>query len=305
MKPSPWSQIPVAIVLAVSALSGSIANAKQYPVTEDGITEWCNDSMSDLSRAEQTARMVYSTGRYRDAKNILISGLVNASSRPLGWGSHGPITAKAIQRVRDISIAIDRSVSSSELGDRTSVVFLFEGYSFVRKVSRDLDIPYQVPYYWGPHRDHCRDCSDGDFDIEAYEKAFVTYATEQLDLVVNGLTLGSGDRGGMSPLGDPKAVLKALEIAASASAYDVRNSLWATHFACEIAQLRGLSMKLAAFNSGDRSLYRSSPEAFYATVSEAQYLSTMISEGLGCSPFNYQRDDGGYDPSYGNYNSKY
>lgn len=240
----------------------------------DSIIEWCNDSILILDQAEGEAKRVYSMGRVKDAKNILLGGLQRASSMAPGFGRRGPITMKAIQRVTQIAHLVDRSISSDSLGDRTSVVFIFRGYAFIRDVSQNLDIPYYLPYYY----DRC----GRDFDVEQFERAFVQIAADQLDMAVDSLVLN----GGNVPLGTPRAVLKAMEVAAAASAMDLRNSLWAVNFACEIQQLSGLSAKLASFNAGNRTLYRSEPEAFYATTAEAKYLVSMIRSGLGCYAYD-------------------
>lgn len=261
------------LVLVLSVFSGSASPAHAQEVGYDPIIEWCGDSVSLLDQAEEQAKMVYSMGRSTEAKNILLSALQRAASIAPTFGRHGPITMKAIQRVTQIATLVDRSISDDRLGDRTSVVFMFRGYSFIRDVAQNLDIPYYVPYYY--------DRRSGDFDVEQFERAFIQIASAQLEMVIDSLVISGGQRGSV-PLGTPRAVLKALEVAAAASAADLRNSLWAVNFACEIQQLLGLSAKLAAFNAGNRTLYRSEPEAFYATTAEARYLVGMISGGMRC-----------------------
>ncbi len=280
----------VAVVL--STLVGAAPAVHADTIGYDPIVEWCNDSVSILDQAEQQAKMVYSMGRTKDAKNILLGALQHASSVAPGFGrGRGPITMRAIQRVTQIATLVDRSISNDLLGDRTSAVFMFRGYNFIRDVAQNLDVPYYVPYTYGRR--------GGDFDVGAFEEAFVQIAADQLDMVVDSLVLGGGQRGTV-PLGTPRAVLKAMEVAAAASAYDLRNSLWAANFACEIQQLSGLSAKLASFNAGNRSLYRSEPEAFYATTAEAKYLVGMISNGLGCAGYSSQYDqNNSYDPNNG------
>jgi len=262
--------------LFVAVLSAFVGHAPVVRAQDgyDSLIEWCNDSLLILDQAEGEAKRVYSMGRVKDAKNILLGGLRSASAMAPGFGRRGPITMKAIQRVTQIAHVVDQSISNDQLGDRTSAVFIFRGYAFIRDVSQNLDIPYYLPYYYN----RC----GRDFDIEQFERAFVQIAADQLGMAVDSLVLN----GGSAPLGTPRAVLKAMEVAAAASAMDLRNSLWATSFACEIQQLSGLSMKLASFNSGNRTIYQSEPEAFYATTAEAKYLVSMIHSGLGCYAYD-------------------
>lgn len=265
----------IAAVLTALVASAPAVHAQQ--IGYDPIIEWCNDSVTILDQAEEQAKMVYSMGRTRDAKNILLSALQRASSTAPSFGRSGPITMRAIQRVTQISTLVSRSISNDFLGDDTSVIFMFRGYAFIRDVAQNLDTPYYVPYYYGRR--------GNDFDAEQFKYAFVQVAADQLGMVLDALVIQGGQRGTV-PLGTPRAILKAIEVAAAASAFDLRHSLWAVNFACEIQQLEGLSARLRSFNSGSRSIYRSEPEAFYASSAEANYLVDMIREGNGCGGFN-------------------
>lgn len=268
------------VMAAIFTLAGGVASARARSISADPILDWCNDSITILNSAEENARMVYSRGRVQEAKSILMNGLAEASAHPPGWGSRGPVTMLAIQRVKKIATAVNAEIASDVLGDRTSAVYLFRGYQFIRDVALELDQPFYIPYYYGSHHGGCRDRCRG-FDIEAFERAFVRYSAEQLESVVDSLTLRGPH--GDTPLGAPRAVLKALQIAAAASAYDLRNSLWAANFSCEIRELNQLSGKISAFLAGNRSLFRNEPEAFYATTTESRYLSHRIASGQHCT----------------------
>lgn len=258
------------------AVSGGGLSAQAQDTGYDPIIEWCNHSVTILDQAEEHAKSLYTRGRVKDAKNVLLGALQRAASSAPGFGRRGPITMRAIQRVTQIATLVDRSISNDPLGDRTSVVFLFSGYRFIRNVAENLDVPYYVPYYYGRRGD--------DFDIQAFERVYVRIAADQLSMVIDALVLETGR--GSVPLGTPRAVLKAIEVAAAASASDLRNSLWAVSFACEIQQLSALSARLASFNSGSRTYYSNEQEAFYSATDEVRYIVGVINYGYGCGGYS-------------------
>jgi hypothetical protein len=236
----------------------------------DPLADWCRDTLLRLREARRYARDASSRGDAESARLQLVRGMTSA----LGSGADdGLLTRRALRRGIEIARAIEREAAQARTSARTAAYFLFAYYDFLEEVIETLDLPYSI------HDRDCDRCRDEDFDLN-YEQAFVDYARRQVEVVLQTLV---DDRraGGLTPIGTPSAYFAALEVSAEGAAHDLRDSLWASRYACQIRGLEGLAARLGAHLRGGGP-YRNDVQALRWSHAEASDLVAELDNGSNC-----------------------
>lgn len=200
----------------------------------DPISAWCNDRLFILRQAKITASTHAFRGDYITAVNTLIQGLVQAQSG--GYGSNPPMTQKLISRGVTIGSKLKQELSRDLNGMKGTTLLLENYYSLIEYVANYIDLPYYTPGHCG----YCNHHNTTDF-----ENALIEMASEQLKLVNDALLVP----GTVIPIGPSNLYLKAAEMITYFASFDVRSSLFANYYACQIKKLNLLHSQLVAFNS--------------------------------------------------------
>ncbi|MBY0415808.1 MAG: hypothetical protein K2Q18_16670, partial [Bdellovibrionales bacterium] len=143
------------------------------------------------------------------------------------------LTSKAIKR-GVILLNELKATENNRQKVRTINHFLFNYFLFIENVSNRLDIPY---FGQGFSRISASNTE--------FEKLFVNFAQEQVEMVLK--TMTTTDGGVIYPVGSTNLVLKALKVTTLAMADDLSESIFAARFACQIDDLEIVSNDIADY----------------------------------------------------------
>lgn len=267
-----------------AASFSSAASADYSPSTGDPMLQWCDNVLRELAHTRRNADDAMAHGDYAQAQYLLSQGLSAAATAPINPYAHnGPITSRAIQNVLAVSNAVIQASQGATNSLRTNVYFLYRAYDFISNVAYNLDVTYYIPYR---HR-----CRDEEFDMREYEDHYLAYVQEEVQMVLDTLAQASGGDF-VTPIGAPRAFLAALSVATLSASNDLRQSIFATYYACTIEHLADLSSTLASYLQSGQNYYNE-PDAFQRSYHEASHLVARITYRASCEY------DGGYDGEYG------
>ena len=239
---------------------------------QDDVSIWCNNVVRELSQSLQLAEMQEVRGNFTSAEQILIQGLEQTDAN--NYLRKGPMTARAISRAVTLARILQVSVSGRPNGDRSVVEFVAQYYQFIIHTANDLDIPYYIPHF------QCHECrQDGDSDgISQFETNFVQFATEEVQIILDTLTVQGGD-GEVFPVGSTHAFVNVLIQSIQNANEDLRESPFVAEYACTIKYLSRLADMLQAGGMGNE------PDTVDYAYREASQLISQIRPGCGC--FNW------------------
>jgi|GEM_PF-2984363 len=200
---------------------------------QNPISAWCDDRLRTLKRARNHASSAIYRGDYRSSVEILISGLVQASHN--GYSMNPPFTQQAIDRGIKIGSTLMSYTGSQLNGMKAVSVFLESYYQFVEKVAAEIDVPFYRP-------GKCGYCGT---NSKSMETSLIKMTKDQLSLVNDTLIA----HGTVIPLGPSSLYLKAQEMLTYYASYDLRSSLMANAYSCQINDLMTIHDELRYFNS--------------------------------------------------------
>jgi len=266
-----WMKLGIS-ALALAAVTPTFAQGIINKVNDRGTnasSRWCTDALRTLDLARRDADVAYYRGDLMTAKGHLMNGL-ERSQAGNNFRNAGPLTARAIARGIVLAREIDAATQAELNGARTTVYFLFRYYDFVAIVADRLDYPFYIPFT------NCRGCRLAEEAI--FEHRFLDYTKEQVQLVMDSLTESTGDlrRGAVFPIGAPEAFLHALELSSTYASQDLRESLWASRYACQIDSLNQLASRLAS------GAYLDEVDAVNSAYLMARDILEEIQPGKGC-----------------------
>jgi len=203
----------------------------------DSVATFCRDRLQVLRNAYRRAELESQLGNHTKSSTILEKGLRDAALK-IRPAYQATLTSKAISRGITLVNKL-KATEESKQKVRTINNFLFNYYLFIEKVSERLDIPY---YQSG------RGYSMYNSNIQ-FEKAFVNFAQEQVQMVLKTMTStdGNGRQGIIYPIGSPNLLLTALQITTRFMAQDLSESVFATRYACTIEGLTQVSADISDY----------------------------------------------------------
>jgi len=236
-------------------------------VLDQGVASFCRDRLSILRLALRRATLEASRGNAGISAQVLIDGLKRSASQ-ISPRYANTLTSKAI--IRGVGIA--NSLMNST-GDRAKVrtvnYFLNRYYRFIEETSNNLDVPF---YQTG----RCGFCNSR--ANEEFEQNFVTFASEQLNMVLDSMTTDHG--GIIYPVGSPRVLLSALKSTTALMANDLSEALGATRYACVIRELADISNEAGSYLKGG-SFLSDDFDAIQELVSRSREASDQMN-GYGC-----------------------
>lgn len=208
----------------------STAKADNTIVREDhsSVSSFCRDRLVVLDSAYREAELQSQIGNIANSLSILEAGLNNANKRITPQFAN-TLTSKAIKR-GIVLLSNLKATENNKQKLRSINNFLFNYYLFIQNVSNKIDIPYFS--------------SNSGFSKIAnsniqFEKLFISFAKEQVDMVLKTMTTSVYD--GRSeifyPIGSTAFVLTALKVTTAAMANDLSESIFAANYACTIDTL--------------------------------------------------------------------
>ena len=237
-----------------------------YRSYRQSIQSWCRDQLNVLRRAHDRATRHISHGNYLEATKALMKGLENALNNLTSYHS-STFTAKSLQRGLELAQEIQKGGGHiPQL--RTLNYFLFEYYSFIYFVSRELDSKFA-------QRRNCHFC--GLYGNREFEKNYVKFAKWQLKMVIDKLTTSKGRRYYREyfPIGSPDAFLSVFAKTTYFMAIDLEDSVFASQLACTIDELHYVNHEVI-----DHNLIFS---GYYEAVQFAGYSAEKILDDFNCS----------------------
>lgn len=240
-------------------------------------TEWCGKVTRMLRRELMRAERQIQVEQLALAKQILTDALIVASeSFRLDPQAGSPLTKKLVDRGVIYMDALDELFWNHEHRDLlTSLLFLTTYVDFIIETESGLDHPFYIPYICR-HQHH----PDSHFDFLRFTSRYLEYAKEQLSFLATHFTRLEKRDGEIwvTPVGNPKAFLKLLELGAFFVAQDIANTLEAWKHACLVMDLEVLSEALRDFNLfNDRSIFPSVKGALYETRTELERILGELS----------------------------
>jgi hypothetical protein len=239
--------------------------------------EWCGKVTRMLRRELMRAERQIQFERLALAKQILKDALIVASeSFRLDPQAASPITKKLVDRGVIYIDALDEIFWSHQQRDLlTSLLFLTNYVDFIIETEEGLDHPFYIPYICR-HQTH----PDSHFDFLRFTNRYLEYAKDQLSFLATHFTRIEKRDGEVwvTPVGNPKAFLKLIELGAFFVAQDIANTLEAWKHACLVMDLEVLSEVLRDFNLfNDRSIFPSIKTALYETRTELDRILSELS----------------------------
>jgi len=230
------------------------------------ISAWCNDRLFILKQAKMAASNHVFRGDYISAANTLIQGLIQAQSG--GYGYNPPMTQKLISRGVTIGNKLKQELSRDLNGMKGTTLLLENYYNLIEYVANYVDAPYYIPGHCG----YCNHHNTADF-----ENALIEMASEQLKLVNDALLVP----GTVIPMGPSNLFLNTAEMITYFASFDVRSSLFANYYACQIRELDFLHSQLVAFNSTTQNEY-SKQQMIYTSYHTLESVVSSLSPQNRC-----------------------
>jgi hypothetical protein len=223
---------------APALINSAHAEATMSYDNQSDVTVFCRDRLSVLKAAFRKAEIEAQAGNTLNSAILLEQGLREANQR-INPRFGNALTAKAIKRGILLLDSL-KSTDNSRQKLRTLNNFLFNYYVFIEEVSNKLDVPYFVV---GTGFSRISNSN------QQFEKLFVSFAKEQVEMVLKTMTTSSYEQGGevIYPVGTPDIVLTALKVTVDAMSSDLRDSIFAARYACTIQSLETLSSDLNAW----------------------------------------------------------
>jgi hypothetical protein len=269
----------LALIGSISLLAPEQANAQARRRGQvDSLVAWCNDTIGLLDEYEASAwnlrRLYGPTRELQELENGLRAALQSAQ-----YGYTGPLTFRAIERGLRYSAEMLSYLQGVAGADRADAYFLHEYYDFIRRVSREMDIPYFIP------RTYCEECErrhGGGWEFEE-ERKLTEFARAQVLFVLRALVTQNGRE--IFPIGPTEAptdpFLIALKLATGFAAADLRPGLFPTPNACAILHLEGMNRRIAQLLASETNEFELAFE-FRRLVPEAEYWARQIMTPGGC-----------------------
>ncbi len=248
-------------------------NGSEYMAT------WCKNQSSLLRNYRDRAHLkVSNTGDYNIANKILNDGMVQALNALKG--NNDSFLARSLARGLEISRNLE--ATSAKNVDRKAMVtnnILSSYYDFMLEtVARNLDIGAYIPYIQS---------SGEQMDERAahFEESFVTYASSQLDWILDNLTSTTrlGDKTITVPVGDAKSLIKVSMILLKGTSEDLEESLWNYRFSCAISDIQVLNETITSYDQGNREMFEDEKSAVNYLSSEINRISRSLQLRTSCN----------------------
>lgn len=202
------------------------------------VSSFCRERLSVLKSAYRLAELESQVGNTANSAAILERGLKDAALK-ISPRFGNALTSKAIRRGVNLLENL-KATENNRQKVRTINNFLFSYYLFIEDVSNRLDIPY-----YSSNSGFSRISNS---NIE-FERLFVNFAKEQVNMVLKTMTDTQGNRRSevIYPIGSPILLLTALKITTYAMANDLSDSIFAARYACTIEALDRVSGDIARY----------------------------------------------------------
>lgn len=207
---------------------------KAAVVDQNPFSVWCNDRLFILRNARVEASRYTFRGDAQGAVQRLTKGLVEAAHD--GYQTNPPLTQNLIVRGKILSDSLISKMGTELNGYKAVNLFLENYYDLIEDVANRIDLQYFIPGQCGycHHRDSME-----------FERSLVEVARMQVALVQNALLFP----GSVVAIGPSSLYLKALEMMSYFASFDLRSSLFAQYYACQIRELDEIHRRLVSFNS--------------------------------------------------------
>ena len=240
------------------------------------LATWCTDAVVLLEDALKSARLaLLKDSNYYQANTILLQAYDAALESSLPERATA-FTLKAIGQGRDLLVMMGARDLELSMMEREILFNFFEKYTqfIAGTVYSELDQRFYFPYQKAGHGD-CYECYDG---IAQFERRFVQYAAEQLNLLVS-YFVTTGETLGEVFVSEPKLFLRATEFLTLAVAQTMDDSFWSAPLACSSKRLKSINKLLQQYNLGSRARY---PNDRLAALDTYIKLAEIISDIEGC-----------------------
>ena len=247
-------------------------NSSEYLAT------WCRGSTSLLRNYKEKASLkLDNTGDYNLSNKILTDGIIQA----LGNSADAKETFLHKSLVRGLTISNHLGASlggNPEKKAMTANHILNSYYDFVIEiVAKNLDLNGKIPYM-SSHNDQMNEAA------ARFEENFVTYASSQLNWILNNLVkdVKIGNRVQTIPVGDARSVLKVALTLTAGTTTDLEDSLWNYRFSCSISDLQILNETLKTYDQGNKEMFEDEKEALTYVSRELKRISKAITLKENC-----------------------
>lgn len=257
---------------------GSGTNIGGGNVGSEYLATWCKGQTSLLRNYKERARLkLDNTGDYNVANKLLASGIEQALTN--GSAAKESFLHKSLVRGLTISNHLGAGLGGNP--ERKAMVannILNSYYDFmIEVVAKNLDLNGQIPYM---------NASADNMDARAarFEETFVTYASSQLNWILDNLVKESriGNKTQTTPVGDARSVIKVALTLASGTATDLDESLWNYRFSCAISDLNMLTDTLKAYDQGNMEMFEDEKQALDYTAKELRRISRSLQSADAC-----------------------
>lgn len=263
---------------ATKVSNGSGTNIGGGNIGSEYLATWCKGQTSVLRNFKERARLkLDNTGDYNVANKLLASGIEQALTN----GSNAKTSFLYRSLVRGLTISNHLGAGLGGNPERKAMVannVLNSYYDFmIEVVAKNLDLGGQIPYL---------NASEADMDARAarFEETFVTYASSQLNWILDNLIKESRVAGRIqtTPVGDARSVIKVALTLAAGTATDLDESLWNYRFSCAISDLNILTDTLKAYDQGNMEMFEDEKQALDYTSKELKRISRSLQSSDAC-----------------------
>jgi|GEM_PF-3087625 len=225
------------------------------------ILSWCDDSSITLQEAQDEAQDLWSLQNDQlGAIHTYYNGLQNALTQvpEEGVNFDSSITYKAISRGLSLShilgisslISGDMRVKHTDKDFRELIDVMKFYYSFIKKVTNNLDKKFYVPYY---QQMQCPGCTQlPSIQTIELEKEFIRYSVSQINEWRNKFIVTNSNKEGSYPTLNLDLALKGLRFFINETAKDLKHNLLQEVYSCQIKQLKSLANKIEIYTVSRR-----------------------------------------------------
>lgn len=257
---------------ATKVSKGSGTNIGGGNIGSEYLATWCRGQTSLLRNFRDKARLkLDNTGDYNIANKILTDGIIQALQS--GNNAKDTFLHKSLTRGLTISNHLGATLGGNTERKAMAANHILNSYYdfMIETVAKNLDLNGKIPFM---------DADSENMDQRAarFEENFVTYASTQLEWILNTLVkeVRLGDRVQTVPVGDARSVIKVALTLSAATASDLDESLWNYRFSCAISDLQILNETLKTYDQGNKEMFEDEKQALTYTASEIKRISKSL-----------------------------
>ena len=251
-----------------SLLTFNTSFAQETADVDAEFRAYCERTLRLLERARGQASTASQNGDFIGAVNLMITALKDNSTQR--YGDLNPITLRLITHAYDLGVMLKDEVAKDVKGVKATAIALESFYDLIFMTAEKIDYRF---YRCQARRFGCRYSRTLEFEQNMLEMVRDMLLVVNSSLVLN--------RGQIFPLGPSSAYLVAAEVISGAAYAEMTQLVYGSAYACEILDLKDISLDLEAFNTANMDEW-SKKQKIQDVYQSFNQIIYSISSGRGC-----------------------